>query len=186
MTSFYLALIAVLLAGIGARDQVTLARLTLAQGARPLALVLAVALAVATAAAAAVAASAIAPTMPPPARQVMAAMALVLAGGESLLIVPGRRKPAEPTRSLGALALVLAAQQLTDAPRFLVFAMGVGTGSPALAGAAGALSGAALMAMAWLGPEGVTHRAAGITRRVFGAVLLLVGLGLGLDVMGVI
>lgn len=185
MTSFYLALIAVLLAGIGARDQVTLARLTLAQGARPLALVLAVALAVATAAAAAVAASAIAPTMPPPARQVMAAMALVLAGGESLLIVSAR-KPAEPTRSLGALALVLAAQQLTDAPRFLVFAMGVGTGSPVLAGAAGALSGAALMAMAWFGPEGVTHRAAGITRRVFGAVLLLVGLGLGLDVMGVI
>jgi len=186
MTSFYLALIAVLLSGIGARDQVTLARLTLAQGARPAVLVVALALAVASAALAAGAASAIAPTMPPPARQIMAAMALVLAGGESLLLATVKLKPAEPTRSLGALALVMAAQQLTDAPRFLVFAMGVGTGAPVLAGAAGALSGAALMAMAWLAPEGVTHRAAAITRRVLGALLLLAGIGIGLNTVGIL
>lgn len=185
MTGFYLTLIAVLVAGIGARDQVTLARLTAAQGARPAALAIAIVLAAATAAAAAWAAQAIAPGMPGPARAVMSAMALVLAGGESLLIVPGR-KPAEPTRSLGALALVLVAQQLTDAPRFLIFAVGVGTGGPVAAGAAGALGGAALMVLAWTVPELVTHRRAAMARRVLGAVLLLTGLGIGLHTLGLL
>ena len=183
MFAFYLTFVAVIVAGLGARDQVTLARLTQAQGARPLALVVAIALAALTAAAAAYAAWLLAPQMLPRVRTVLAAIALAFAGLELLLVTPGR-KPAEPTRSLFALALVMGLQQATDAARFLVFAIGVGTNAPLAAGFAGATGGVALLVMAWLNPGIPLHRAVPLFRRIAGGALVALGLWLWLRSIG--
>jgi len=114
---------------------------------------------------------------------VLAAIALAFAGLELLLVVPGR-KPAEPTRSLFALALVTGFQQVTDAARFLVFAIGTGTNAPVAAGLAGAVGGAVLLLMAWLNPAIALHPAVRVFRRVCGAALVVLGLVLWLRAIG--
>ena len=182
MTGFYYTFLMVLLAGLGARDQLTVAALTLRQGARPGVLVTGIAVSLATAAAAAWASSLIAPMLAPAARQFLAALALGLAGGEALLLSPGR-KPKEPTHSLGAFAIVLLAQQLTDAARFLVFAIAVSTSAPIPAGVGGAVAGAALLAAGWFAPEFITQPFLSRLRRAIGAAILLLALYLGLSVM---
>ena len=68
MSGFYLTLIATLLAGIGARDQVALAQLVRAQGARPMALACGIAVCIASAALAAWAAAFVLPMLVPRAR----------------------------------------------------------------------------------------------------------------------
>jgi hypothetical protein len=183
MTGFYFAFLAVLLAGIGARDQVAVAGLVLRQGARPGVLVVAVAVSLATAALAGWAATAVAPLLAPPARLFFAALALALAGGESLLIRP-RRGPQEPTASLGALAVVLLAHQATDAARFLIFAVAVASGAPLPAAIGGAAGGAAMVAAGWLAPELATHPRTRTLRLGLGVVLLLAGLFVGLRALG--
>lgn len=179
MPAFYLTLIAVLLAGIGARDQVTIAGLALRQGRRPGVLLVGLLSATATALLAAYAARLMLAELPPPARAIFAAIALGMAGIESMVLVP-RRNPAEPTNSLGALLLVLLAQQVTDAARFLVFGLGVGLAAPVMAGAAGVLGGAALVTMAWARPEFLERPLARWTRRVVGALLTFSALVLAL------
>ncbi|MCB2061101.1 MAG: hypothetical protein R3E09_04805 [Novosphingobium sp.] len=183
MTGFYFTLLAVLLAGLAARDQLAVAGLTLRQGARPGVLATGIAISIATGAAAAWAGSLVAPMLASNARLFLAAIALGLAGGESLLLSPGRN-PEEPTLSLGALALVLVARQLTDAVRFLVFAVAVATNAPIPAGLGGAIGGAALLAVAWFAPEFVTLPLLRRLRRLVGAVLLLVALITGLNAIG--
>ena len=183
MTGFYLTLLAVLLAGLGARDQTTVAGLTLRQGARPGVLVTGIAISLATAAVAAWAALLIAPMLAPAARLFLAALALGLAGGEALLLSP-RRKPDEPTHSLGALALVVLSQQLTDATRFLIFAIAVATNAPIPAAFGGALGGAVLLAAGWLAPEFIVRPALRKLRRVLGAAMLLLALFVGLRALG--
>lgn len=172
MAGFYFTLLAVLLAGLGARDQVTVAGLSLRQGARPGVLLVGLALSIVTAAFAAWAASLVAPTLVPRARSIMAAMALGFAGAEALLIAP-RHKPEEPTASLGALAIVLLAHQLTDAARFLVFAIAVATNAPVPAGLAGAVGGAVLLVAGWIAPEFVAHPRLRLARRLIGVALVL-------------
>lgn len=174
MSGFYLTLLAVLLSGIGARDQVTVAQMAQAQGRRPMALVVGIAVSVASAVFAAWAAGQIAPLLVPRARLVLAAMALGFAGIESLLFAPGR-KPEEPTASLFALGAVLLARQVTDAARFLVFAVAVATNAPIAAALAGAVAGPVLIAAGWSAPDTVLRPQARRLRRGLGAVLVLVG-----------
>lgn len=185
MPAFYLTLMAVLLAGLGARDQVTLAGVALRQRRRPALLIVAVLCAAATAALAAWAAQRMLPILPPPARAIFAAIALAVAGAESMLLVP-RRNPGEPTHSLGALALVLLARQVTDAARFLVFGLGVGMGAPVASGVGGVLGSAALVSFAWASPEFFGRPAARLARRTVGAVLVLVALILFLWEFGIL
>lgn len=173
MTGFYFTLLAVLLAGFGARDQITVAGLSAGQGARPGVLITGIAVCIATAAFAAWGSTYVAPMLIPKARLIFVAMALAFAGIEALLIAP-RRRPAEPTSSLGALAIVLFAHQLTDAARFLVFAVAIASNSPVGAGMAGAVGSGVLLAAAWTAPEAVSHRRARLARRLIGVVLLLV------------
>lgn len=172
MPAFYLTLIAVLLAGLGARDQMTLASLALSQGRRPAVLIVAAATATATALFAAYAAGFMLEQLPPPARTIFAAIALALAGLESLVLAP-RRTLREPTNSLGALVLVLLAQQVTDATRFVIFGMGVGLASPWASGAAGVLGGVVLVSFAWARPDLLGTPSARWTRRAMGGLLLL-------------
>lgn len=173
MSGFLFALIACFLASLGARDQVLVARLSAALGARASLVAVAVLAACATAAFAAWAGARLLPELAPPLRSLTAALVLVLAGGEMLLLAPGK-PPVEPTRSLFAALIVVAAQQITDSARLLVLALAVATAAPVPAGLGGALgSGAALvgaaLAPAW--PERL-----GRARRIAGGVLVVVGL----------
>jgi Ca2+/H+ antiporter, TMEM165/GDT1 family len=179
VVSFYFAFIAVLLAGLGARDQVLLARLTQGQGQRPMALVVALTACLITAGFAAWAGASIAPLLAPKARVFFAALALAFAGLESLILRPFARLR-EPTLSLGALAVAMVALQLIDAARFLVFAIAVATDAPLPAGAAGALGGMILVAAAWFAPGQVVRYGVTVARRVIGLLLLFAGIGLGL------
>lgn len=180
MSAFYLTFVATLLAGFGARDQLTVAGLSLRQGRRPAVLVVAMVITVATAAAAAYLATIMLAQLPPPARTLFAALALGIAGLESLVLAP-RNSPREPTNSLGALMLVLLARQAMDAARFLVFGMGVGMAGPWAAGAAGALAGFVLMLFAWRRPELLSSPVVPQVRRLAGALLLVATVALFLQ-----
>ena len=179
MPAFYLTLIAVLLAGIGARDQITIAALARRQGQRPGVLLVALVSAAATASFAAWAAMVMLAELPPPARTIFAAIALGLAGLESLIL-------REPTNSLGALLLVLLAHQVTDAARFMVFSMGVGFAAPLASGAAGILGGGVLAGFAWGWPQFLDTPAIRWMRRIVGGVLTVVALAMFLSEIGIL
>lgn len=179
MTGFYFTFVAVLLAGIGARDQALIAGLTKAQGPRVPLLVTGIVAACLTAAFAAWAGTAISPLLAPKARTFFAAMALCLAGIESLVIVP-RRPPREPTHSLGAAFLTLLVLQAIDGARFMIFALTVATRSPAPVALAGMIGGTALLVAGWLAPHWAHTPWLRRTRRIVGTVLLLTGLFLAL------
>lgn len=137
----------------------------------------------ATAALAAWAGSTVLPMLAPKARTIFAAMALALAGGEQVL-VGGTRKPEEPTLSLGATAIVLLAHQVTDAARFLIFAVAIATAAPLPAGIGGAAGGVVALGAAWLAPEYVLDARLRTVRRVVGGVLLLVAALLAVQAIG--
>lgn len=172
MSAFYLAFLATLLAGLGARDQVTVASLSRRQRGRPGVLLCAVVVSLATAAFAAWASDYVAPLLSTRARLVMAAIALGFAAGEALWPFAAKRMD-EPTASLGALGLVLLAHQLTDAARFLIFALAVVFAAPAAAGLGGAAAGAVSVAVAWLLPDPFADPRLRLARRTVGGVLLL-------------
>lgn len=174
MPAFYLTFIAVLLAGFGARDQGTVAALTLRQGRRPGVLIVGIVAAMLTAGLAAFAAKLMLAQLPPPARTIFAAIAVGLAGVESLLLT-ARRIPREPTHSLGALAIVLVAHQAIDAARFVVFGLAVGLAGPWPAGVAGGLGGALLIGLAWARPDLLAMPQARWLRRGVGLLLLTAG-----------
>lgn len=182
MTGLLLALLGAVIAGLGARDQNLTAALAGAQGSRPGALMLAVAISFATAGFAAWAGSTIAPVMPAKARLLLAWLALVIAGMEMLVIVPGKA-PKEPTHSLGALAIILAAHQITDAARFLTFAIAVMTAAAVPAGIGGAVGGALSLAGAWMAPELLGHRRIRMWRRIAGIALLVLAAALLLPLL---
>jgi len=175
MTAFYFAFLAVILAGLGARDQGTVAALSLSQGPRPGTLLTGIAISVGTAAFAAWAGSFVVPLLDATARLVMVVIALLLAALESVWPFT-RRRIEEPTGSLGALGIVLVAHQMTDAARFIVFALTVATNAPIAAGIGGAAGGAASLAAAWMLPEVFAAPRVRLWRRVCGAMLLLIAL----------
>jgi putative Ca2+/H+ antiporter (TMEM165/GDT1 family) len=179
VTGFLFAFLAVLVASLGARDTVLLAQLTRAQGPRAGVLASALVAAAATSAFAGWAALALLPQMLPPARVVFAALALVVAGAEMLVLSPSRG-PEEPTRSLFAVLLVLAAQQVTDASRLLILALGVGTASPVEAALGGGAASVAMVAAAWLAPDLPTLPWLRLARRIAGGLLLVAGVLLAL------
>ena len=172
MTGLLLALLGAVLAGLGARDQTLMARLAGAQGSRMSALAVAFAICCATAAFAAWAGSTIAPMLSAPARLLVAWPALVIAGVEMLAIVPGKT-PKEPTHSLGAMAFVLGAFQLSDAARFLTFGVAVLIGAAFPTGIGGALGGAITLAVAWAAPSQFANPHLRHWRRLAGAALLV-------------
>jgi putative Ca2+/H+ antiporter (TMEM165/GDT1 family) len=95
--------------------------------------------------------------LPAPAKQMLAAIALALAAAE-MLWPRSDREPHEPTRSLGAFAIVLAARQIGDGPRFLIFAIAIAGNSPVLAPAGGAIGSAAALTLGWSLGAGLSRR----------------------------
>lgn len=183
MTGFILALIAVLISGLGARDQLTVAALSRNIGSRPATLIVAIAVCCLTAAFAGYAATLVAPLLAPPARLFLAALALGFAGLEALLLSPVR-DPKESTNSLVALTVVLLAHQLTDAARFLIFGVALAADARMPAVLGGGIAGVLLLTAAWAAPEVFGWERLRWVRRGFGVVMLLLGLWLGLRAMG--
>jgi hypothetical protein len=179
MSGFFFALLAVLIAGFAARDQLLLADFSARQGARPALLVVALASALATMALAAWAGQLLAPRMNGNARTVFAALALGIAAVE-MLFARRRKSAVEPTRSLGAFAIVLFAQQLTDAARFAVFAIAVATHAPIAAGLGGATAAVAMIGIGWTAGAALAERNVLVLRRALGGALLVVAIAIGM------
>lgn len=183
MSGVLFAFLAVLLCGIGARDQVLVAGLTEKRGQRVGLLLTAMAVSAGTAAVAAWAARMVVPLLPGSgARVFFAALALAFAGAELILSKP-RPPEGEPTHSLGAFAIVLAAQQVTDAARFVVLAIAAATGAPIAAGAGGAAAGAAIAAIGWLAGEDLLRLRLRGLRIAGGVVLLMIAIWLAAGVL---
>lgn len=183
MTGFILALVAVLLSGLGARDQLTVAALSRNIGPRPAALIAGIVVCCATAAFMGYAAMLITPLLAAPARLFLAALALGFAGLEAL-ILPPLREAKEATHSLFAQTVVLLAHQLTDAARFLIFGVALAADAILPAAIGGGIGGVLLLAAAWSAPEAFTWDRLRWVRRGLGVVMLLLGLWLGLRAIG--
>jgi len=148
MAGFLLALLAALIAGVGARDQLLTAAMATRRNAGFGVLAVALGTAVLSAGLAGWAGTLAAPLLEPRARIYLIAMALGLAAAEMIVLRP-KRLAAEPTESLGALAVVLLAQQVTDAARLLIFALAAGSAVPQFAIAGGMLGCAATAVLGW-------------------------------------
>ena len=174
MSALLLALLACALAGIGGRDSALVSGM--AQRGAPLAgLVVGAAIFTAlTTALAAWAGGQVVPLLLPDARTMLAGFALLIAGGEALLI-GAPRVPAEPTHSLGALGIVLIAQQIADPVRLLVFAIALARHDVLGAGLGGVIGGGAALALGIAVPQ-----LGRWPRRAAGAVLLIVGAAVAL------
>lgn len=173
MSAFLLTLLAALAAGVGARDQVLVARLAARRGPGPGLLVAALLVTVLSAGAAGWLGARVAPQLVPRARTILVAMALGLAALELIVMRP-RRPAAEPTESLGALGVVLLAHQVTDAVRLLIFAIAAGSAVPAFAILGGAIGAVLYMVLGWIGGEALLRLPLGRLRTGLGAVLALV------------
>ena len=148
MPSFFLALIAAAAATLGGREAVRVARLSAGLGQGTALLVAAWIGCVLACALAGRLGAGIAGQLMPNAKTMLVAIALLLAGLELALLRPVRA-PAEPTRSFGAILVVLSAAQLTAAAGFLVFALAGASGVPWLAAAGGAIGSGAVLSAAW-------------------------------------
>lgn len=124
----------------------------------------------------------IAGLLPGNARTFLVAMALGLAGTELIFRAP-RPAPTEPTHSLGAFALVLFAIQLTDAARFLVFALAALTRAPVTTGMGGALGAILVVAAGWIMLLPLKARWLTGLRRGLGGLSALLALVLAVQVL---
>jgi len=187
MSGFLFAFLATLIAGIGARDQLTIAGLATRLGQRPGLLGVAVLSAIVTSAIAAWAALAVMPILSGNAAggKILTAIALGLAGGEMLLL-KSRQMPDEPTHSLGATGIVLFAHQLTDAARFVIFALAVATAAPIPAAIGGAAGSIAVVTLGWLAADDLPLRLVTRARRIGGGVLLAIAAVLALSARGLV
>lgn len=148
MDGFLLSLLLVFALATGGRDQAMVAQWAGALGQGAALLVVAVLCACLSAGAMAWVGAEFAAMLPRRAAQMLVAFALAVAAFE--LAMPVRIKPLkEPTRSLGALAIVLLARQVGDGARFAVFALTAWSTLPITAGLGGALGGAAAVAVGW-------------------------------------
>lgn len=173
MAAALYAFLAAAIAGIGARDQMLVAALVARQGRHWGLLLVALGSAGLTTLLAALAAATLAGELNIRAGMLLAALALALAALELAILQP-RRSLQEPTRSLGAGAIVLFATQLTDATRFLIFAIAIATHVPKAALLGGALGSAVVVAIGWLGGSDILAMRLKGVRRGFAALLILV------------
>ena len=175
MSGALFAFLATLLAALGARDQLLVAQISARQGSRPSLLIIAVLSSALCSAAAAWLATVFVAELPTvQARMVFAGLAMVLAGGEALLL-GAKRPPEEPTHSLFAALLVLGAQQITDAARFLILALAMVTAAPLSAGMGGGAGSILALGLAWIAPEIGTRPELRKLRRLAGLFLLAAG-----------
>ncbi len=186
MPSFFLAMLAALLATLGGREAVQVSRLSASLG-QATALLIAVWLsALISSAVMAWAATWIAPLLFPQAKQMFVAFALLL-GGLEIWFLRAPAKPREPTRSFGAHLLVLSAAQMGDGTRFLVAAFAAATGMPWLAAAGGAMASGVVLTGAWvMADEWEGRLPLGLIRGVIGCLFVVAGIVAALGARGLI
>lgn len=186
MSSFFLALLAVALVGLGGRDQLLVARLGAQMGQSAGLLAIGSLVSILTACVMATAGSAMAGMLSVSAKTMLLAFALLAAA----LDCAWPRKQArlrEPTRSLGAIAIVLIFRQFTDAARFLVFALAVGLPSVWLAAAGGAIGGIVALGMAFaMGADFERQVPLRALRLTLSALLGMAALFVGLSARGIV
>ena len=171
MVGFLIALIATIVLGTGGRDQVLLAGLAAKLGKRVSLLAAGLFASALTVLAAAWLAALITAQLKAEDTAPLAALALGLAGLE-MAMIRLRRIPTEPTRSLGAITLVLLAFQASDAVRLASFALLLTSSSTVPTAAGAAFGSMAALTMGWaLGERHPTLRLAGI-RRWLGIVMV--------------
>jgi len=186
MPTLFFALVAAALASVGGRDERLVAAFAGILGRAGGLLIAAWLVTGLTAAAAAWAGAAMAGILPPAAKNMLAAIALVMAAVE-MLWPRSDREPVEPTRSLGAFAIVLTARQIGDGPRFLVFAIAVAGNAPLLAAVGGALGSGAALTLGWgLGADLPRRLPLKVLRLGTAAVLLLAGAAIAIVARGVV
>ncbi|APE27954.1 hypothetical protein [Aurantiacibacter gangjinensis] len=172
MPAFFLTFIAVAAAMLAGRDAVRVARLKASLGwTAPLLVIIFVAALLGAALAAWIAGS-LAPLIAPSYKPVVVAVALGLAGLELLLRSPPA-KPREPTRSMGAITLVLLLGMVTDASGFIILSMAIATGELALAAAGGATAAIAVLVAALVAAEDWDTLPLDPVRRIVAAALIL-------------
>lgn len=181
MDSFLLALLLVFALALGGRDQWLVAQWSDALGRSIPLLLLGTACAALSAVLMAWLGEGLAGLLPPRAARMLVAFALALAAFELVWPVTSAA-PQEPTRSLGAIAIVLAARQVGDAARFAVFALAAWAHWPATAALGGAIGGGAAIALGWsLGAAGLARWPLLALRRSLAAALLVAALFIGLN-----
>lgn len=152
MLAFFLALFGSFLVTLGARGMYLMAHLSVAlRRAGPLLLCGLIAGALSALAAAYVGARAAA-LLPPGAARPLASGAFLLAAFV-LLWKPKGGMPAEPTRSLFAIASVLTVRQLAGAAGLFLAAAAMTSGEAAQIAAGGALGSGGAMSMCWARPQ---------------------------------
>ena len=149
MTGFLIAFVAILLLGTGGRDQVLLAGLAAKLGKRVSLLAAGLIVSALTALAAAWLAALVEVQAGTEDTIPLAAFDIGLAGLEMAMIRP-RRTPTEPTRSLGAITLVLLAFQAADAVRLATFALTLTSSTAMLTAFGAALGGMATLTTGWV------------------------------------
>lgn len=180
MASFLFALLLVFVLALGGRDQWLVARLSDALGPSLPLLLTGMASAALLASVMAWVGAGFAAQLPPRAAQMLVAFALAIAAAELAWPVKSDA-PQEPTRSLGAFAIVLAARQVGDAARFAVFALAAQAHLPVTAALGGAVGGAGAIALGWsVGSEGLGRLPLPIIRLVLAAVLLVAAIITGM------
>lgn len=148
MPALFLALLTCALATASGRPAVLTARLAARLGGGAALLAAGWVTAAAASALAAWAAAWVGPSMAPAVKTMFVAIALFACAVELLLVRPPSTV-AEPTRSLGAISMVLFAGQLTDAARFLVLALALATAAPVSAALGGAIGSGGALTAAW-------------------------------------
>lgn len=183
MPSFFIVLVAAVAATLAGREAVRVARLSSALGAGT-ALLAACWLACAIGSGlAAWLGSRVGATLLEE-RAMLFPVALALAAGEIALLRPGRI-PVEPTRSFGAVVLVLGVAQLTSATGLLVFVLAAAVAEPGLAALGGALGSGAVLTAAWSAGRGWEERVPiGALRWSVAGLLLLAALVTGPSARG--
>jgi hypothetical protein len=175
--SFVLALAAAATATLAGREAVRVARLSAALGTNT-ALLTACWLACALGSgAAAWLGTKIGARLAPDASAMVTATALLVAAGDLALLRPVRA-PAEPTRSFGAIVIVLGTAQLTSAVGFLILAVTTAGMAAELAALAGAVGSGAVLTAAWRAGRAWETRLPLPALRWTIAGLLLLGAGL--------
>lgn len=148
MDSFLFSMLLIFAIALGGRDQVLVARLSSTLERSTQLLVLGGVCALVSAGVMAFAGSTMAGILPPRAADMLVAFALAIAAFE--LAWPVKLMPMdEPTRSYGAIGIVLLARQIGDAARFVIFALAAEATYPLVTIIGGSIGGFAALALGW-------------------------------------
>jgi hypothetical protein len=84
------------------------------------------------------------------------------------------------------IALVLLARQVSDGPRFVIFALAASSGAPLLTGVGGAVGGAAAIALGWSLGAALERLPLRPVRLALGTIIVVAAIVIGLTARGIV